>query len=311
MKLDYEILWVENQPDDVCTQMKEIEDYLSDEGFNPRIEILQSDKSFNELLHGHLRIENYDLAVVDRNLGLDKQREGVDIAKQVRHALRYTDIIYYSATDAPALRRAVFEKSIDGVFCTTRGELVETVQGVFEAHLRLFLHVNSVRGLAAASVTEYDVHLRESIELIVKSGETEEERASLEDVVRSTIASVSKSLAESAQRKVGAKGNIHELLRDRAASAGVLADLLVLVWEKRWPQAVSVRTRFESGKYRTDVLEKRNILAHGYYKPDEGMVRLEGRTFSLHPDNCKSLRAILRQYRAVLKDIYDSAPRNA
>ena len=90
----------------------------------------------------------------------------------------------------------------------------------------------------------------------------------------------------------------------------MFADLLVLVWEKRWPQAVSVRTRFESGKYRTDVLEKRNILAHGYYKARRRHIRLEGRTFS-HPDNCKSLRAILRQYRAVLKDICDSAPRNA
>jgi hypothetical protein len=301
MKLDYPILWIEDQPEPVRAQMQEVEDYLKGEGFRPSIRLLSNPDDLAVFMDQPDMESAFDLAIVDRDLGLD-HRDGSDIARELRAHLRFTDIIYYSALSPDQLRKQIYERSVDGVYCANRAQLFDVVQGVIDAHLRVFIHANSMRGLSAAVLSECDATIREAIRHLVKSNP--EQAPELTKMLQGSIVNATDGRNKKNAKKLAKAQDIDQLL-DLQWSSQDLAHALNSLLAAHFATHDAAQKGFKLTTYE-DVVRKRNVLVHGRYDDGANEMRLDKRVFSLTPESCRTFRAELLSSLQVLLDTHAS-----
>src|SRR5580698_10169634 len=87
-----------------------------------------------------------DLILVDWDLGSGAHGEAA--IAEIRDAIRYKDVVFYSAQNpAETLRELAFKTGLEGVYCTSREGLVEEVLGVFESLVKKVLDLDHTRGI--------------------------------------------------------------------------------------------------------------------------------------------------------------------
>ena len=69
MRLEFKILWFENQPDDVKTQREEIIEYIESVGFVPYVQMEENSANLQALAASQELYDEFDLVVVDYDLG--------------------------------------------------------------------------------------------------------------------------------------------------------------------------------------------------------------------------------------------------
>lgn len=144
MRLDFNVLWVEDQKTNVEPQRQRIELLLRKEGFRLQVEFAASIDKAKDFLSNDIYGDHIDLVLMDYDLGAgDKGDQGL---VEVRNKFHYKDIIFYSsqASDLPKL---VADQKVQGVFCSTREDLADTVDGVFEALVKKVLDIDHARGI--------------------------------------------------------------------------------------------------------------------------------------------------------------------
>lgn len=162
MRLDFNVLWVDDQPHSVAAQIVRIEKQMEIEGFhfNPT-----SCKSIDEvipLIKDDVFSDEIDLVLVDWDLGNDIK--GQDVIALIRETVQYKDIVFYSAyTPADELRRLVFDKGAEGVYCARRDELVDEVLGVFDSLVKKVLDLDHTRGIVMGATSDIDQIVRECL----------------------------------------------------------------------------------------------------------------------------------------------------
>jgi DNA integrity scanning protein DisA with diadenylate cyclase activity len=84
MKLDYKILWLDDKIDIIIDEkyVQEIDNYISEQGFNPIIVPVQNEKDFFKNLD-----DSFDLILTDYHLNEERNqtRNGDTIIKEVRN----------------------------------------------------------------------------------------------------------------------------------------------------------------------------------------------------------------------------------
>ena len=127
MRLDFNVLWIEDQLDSVLAYRSKIERTIRNDGFKLQTEFAISVAKAKKLLGAEIFGDHIDLILMDYDLGVAPMGdEGLVV---VRKIFGYKDIIFYSA-DVAGLLKKVAEKKIQGIFCSTRDDLPDTVEGV-------------------------------------------------------------------------------------------------------------------------------------------------------------------------------------
>lgn len=162
MKLYYNILWFEDQPDKIKNFISAIERILADNGFKLNAVIKQGISQADlEELEQKLKIYNpYDLIVFDHDLG--RNLLGARIAKNLRHSV-YTDMVYYSGNTSVKLREELYKEEIDGVFIVNRNDFVASMSRILEDHVNKFSDMNNMRGMFLDAFSKIEQYARESI----------------------------------------------------------------------------------------------------------------------------------------------------
>ena len=162
MKLYYNILWFEDQPDKIKNFISAIGRILADNGFKLKYDIEKSISPTDlEDLEQKLKIYNpYDLIVFDHDLG--KNIQGATIAKNLRHSV-YTDMVYYSGNTSVKLREELYKEEIDGVFIVNRNDFVISMSRILEDHINKFSDMNNMRGVFLDAFSKIEQYARESI----------------------------------------------------------------------------------------------------------------------------------------------------
>ncbi|NOU35835.1 MAG: response regulator [Kiritimatiellaceae bacterium] len=160
MKIDYKILWIEDQPSEVEFHVEAIRRKLGELGFNldldSRLTISNDDL---QALEGRLEIYNpYDLIIFDYDLGKD-QTNGAEIAHSLRRLI-YTDMIFYSSKPAEDMRKALFDLRVDGVYIVTRTDLHRDGSDIIEDQLKRICDLNNMRGVVLDEMSKLDKKLR-------------------------------------------------------------------------------------------------------------------------------------------------------
>ena len=92
MKLDYKILWIEDDESFKISIKKDIEHHILDKGFNPIIE------TPNKLSSENIKTENfkdYDLMLIDFTLKSLADQSGDIIIEKIRRKSIFTNIVFY------------------------------------------------------------------------------------------------------------------------------------------------------------------------------------------------------------------------
>ncbi|MES0129731.1 hypothetical protein [Mesorhizobium sp. M0029] len=153
MRLDFNVLWVEDQQGSVQSQRERIELLVRREGFRLGVAFAASVDEAKAFLSDDIYGDHIDLVVMDYDLGAGKK--GDDGLVEVRQLFSYKDIVFYSS-QASDLLEMVQKRRVQGVFCSTRDDLPNTVEGVFGALVKKVLDIDHSRGIVMGATSDID-----------------------------------------------------------------------------------------------------------------------------------------------------------
>ena len=228
MRLDYQILWFEDQQNNVEEVAKGLSTRLSRLGFNLQVQWIKPGSDLNNTF-GNIKniVNNFDLILLDYDLGKDSFN-GVDIAKKLRRSNFLTDIIFYSSASPHDLRKFMFDNHVDGVFCINRNNLQSESFDIIQNRIRKILDINHMRGIVMEVVSEFD----ESINDLAKNLETKiecpERKQEIYSFIHSKITSLSSKndtqISEIINHESGC--NFEKLINHRACSSFIKYQVL-------------------------------------------------------------------------------------
>lgn len=302
MRLDFNVLWVEDQPSEVRPQIDGIQRRMAEEGFLFKPTICENISKVSAKLADHLFSDEVDLIMVDWELGGGEQ--GQDAIEKVRETIRYKDIVFYSArADIKELHNLAHQKGQEGIYFCRRADLVNEVIGVFDSLIKKALDLDHIRGIVMGATSDID-HLAREMLLAAhaKSSETDKAGILAEMIERldNKISDLSKSID-----KLKESPSVEAILAAHHAFTAndglrILARLL------------ETDSFADHGAYRADVTEyitsvvpKRNILGHKVLTP-EGIVVVAGATAgeTISFAEMKELRRALLQLRERFKELH-------
>ena len=308
MKLDFQLLVVDDQPDAVRNAIDSLGDYLDEKGFDlarnepPALSGQNWDTFLNQ---GQGRA--YDLVMIDYNLSQAAEMGNV-AAKRLRAALPYTDIIFYSAEPRTELLRLLAQEEVEGVFVADRQDLDERLIGLAHTIIGKVVDLTHMRGLAMAEVADMDVIMERTISDVFTS------QCPPLAVVNNTVKKLRRSL-EDVLGKIPTNLDAHDL------SALVSHGLVFTSYHKyrsirRIAKNIKNKLPDESlrdletlSSFRDEILEKRNILAHAKEQATDQDGSAILRSFSekgdivINEDWMTDFRASLRKHRSALDSV--------
>ncbi len=161
MKLEYKILWVEDNPISIRRDKRLIKEYIEDLGFECEIQEINNFSSFEDDI-GYDNTSEYDLLLIDLDLGNQETKdEGNTIITKIRDEKVYTEIVFYSS-QYEELNRKLNEHFVEGIFTSSRNELEDKVRQIIDITIKKTQDINNLRGLIMAEVSELD-RLKEKI----------------------------------------------------------------------------------------------------------------------------------------------------
>ncbi len=155
MRLDFNVLWVDDQPNAISSQITPIKAQMADEGFRFNPTLCKSIAEIKTLIAGDVFQDEVDLILVDWDLGGGVH--GQDVIEHVRQVAPYKDVVFYSArTPAADLRGIACSRGLEGIYCANREELVSEVLGVFESLVKKVLDLDHTRGIVMGATSDID-----------------------------------------------------------------------------------------------------------------------------------------------------------
>lgn len=238
--------------------------------------------------------DDFDLIVVDYDIG-ENDRYGDDFIQNVRGQNIYTEIVFYTARGIDKLWESVKEKRLEGVFLSSAEGIIHKVAQVAKQSVKKVVDLENMRGIVMAQVGDMDIIMKD----LLKTGLTQVENGQLETIYESFIEQNETFIKEKCRE-------IQEFSKDRSTKKMLdLCDSSYSLWSltkeliKQHPDLQS----FNISKYYNEIIQPRNVLAHGIPQSQKKGVQLfvhRGKEFRYSEQSAKKIRKNLRKY----KDIY-------
>lgn len=160
MKLEYRILWFEDDHESVADVVEALRGLLTQQGFELKCEWGECNESVMQRTVDCLRKYNpYDLMVFDYDLG--SGLKGEVLAQALRSKI-WTDILYYSANrNIKELLGGMADHNVEGVFCAVRQNLEDRMWAIVESQIKRICDLNNMRGIVLDAMSRVDANIRE------------------------------------------------------------------------------------------------------------------------------------------------------
>lgn len=305
MRLEYSVLAIDDQPDSAETFATAVSDYLATEGFD----LIWKTCATQADLVAHLDTlgrSRPDIVVVDNKLGESfGGDDGSHWAGRVRKMFPYTDIVFYGQDAAGELRRKIAAAAVDGVYCSYRPDLVEHLRDLIAVHVRRWTDAPAMRGLAVGIAAELDDILRAACIEVASHHEK-----NVRDIVYTKVAKDAKDRSEKRPKVIDGyiqADDYRQLFHEHQEFGALeLAKTIRRLAEAIEGQAVEDAKDFFE-RYKQDVVQPRNVLAHGICNAATGVFTLGDRKFATTEEECRKFRVTLRDYREQLREMRDAA----
>ena len=301
MKLEFRLLVVDDYPDGVGQAIESLNEYLETEGFSLDYET-QTDFS-EEGLSDLTKLEgkNYDLVMVDYNLGQPDMIDGAGAAEQLRHELPYTDMVFYSSISERNLLGILAEHFVPGVFVARRDNLDEALTGLADTIIGKAVDLNHMRGIAMAEVAEMDVLMEETLGRAFQP--TGEYFAAAAKRITRRLLNGTKKTQEELKQCLN-KGGLADIVRDSRLFSSTHKYMAVKgVAKSLSDKPVEALNVLDS--YQIDILDNRNMLAHVKESVEDGetilhSIKGNGGTVTIDDDWMTDFRQKLTRHRDAL-----------
>lgn len=257
MKLEFSLLVVDDQPENINQAIQDLEEHLQAKGFSLKKEIVKkpTEQRIQEL--GQSAGRDYDLVMVDYKLG-EGTEDGAVVARRLRQLLPYVDMVFFSGAPVSELLSRLSEHEVSGVFAQTRQELSDTLNGLTDTVIGKVVDITHMRGIAMAEVAEMDVLMEETLISVFQSPD-----AQITNAKEKTIQKLRKRIGDTPKR-------LDDCLEQHGIS-GVVQDSSLFSFANKYQAIIRVARylpKEESvasdlpGNFDRDIIRNRNMLAH-------------------------------------------------
>jgi CheY-like chemotaxis protein len=305
MRLDFNVLWVDDQQKAVQAQRERIERQIRKEGFRLQVKFASSVAEAKEFLSSDIFGDHIDLILMDYDLGAGtKGDEGL---AEVRRIFPYKDIIFYSS-QASDLFDKVAKQHVQGVFCSPRDELADSVDGAFETLVKKVVDIDHSRGIVMGATSDIDHHVSDSLVAVFKMSDEAKQAATL-DVLKKHLEEKRVNFKKEADF-IEAVKHVSELLDKHNVYTS--NDRLRLL--KNALEINALHTEKVDGirKYLNEVVPKRNQLAHVQVQTEgfsRKLVNKKGEEFT--SEDMKELRRALLEHQELFEALAEELTRTA
>ena len=301
MRLDFNVLWVDDQPGNMNASVQTLRRGMADEGFDLRHVFCSTMDDVKAQIADDVFRDEIDLILVDWDLGKDEP-SGEEVIAEIRETVPYKDIIFYSANaNVAQLKQASYAAGNEGVYFVVRPELVNEAIQLFHTMIKKVLDLDHTRGIVMGATSDVDQMARECLGLAHDLLDDAEKAGVLDEMVKLLNEKV-----PSLEKRVGklvADPQVSVILAEHAvftANDGlrILARLLDLPnFEAQKPHQVGVK------RYIQEVVPKRNILGHKVLTPEGKPAGIAGTTSAevISIDEMRALRKLLLELRNEFK----------
>lgn len=295
MKLDYNILWLDNDLQEYIDNgdVGSINEFLIEMGFEPNIVTVFDEAELDRYLD-----ISYDLIISDFNL--NKENGDVVIYRLREEKKLDTEILFYSAKtnfiqDVEVKERLAFMERIN--IQIGRDNLLDKIEKVIELTVKKLFELNATRGLITAATSHLDVEIEEIYYALISKPVDEEGKPKIEKIFRTDYKEIKKNLLKrcKAQRDshtVDYKAYFSQ--SDAFRKWDLLKELISL----SVPDGFNLEL-FK--KYYEEVIDVRNKFAHAKAVEVEGRLvlkgHIEGKDFEFTEDSCIKIRQNLINHK--------------
>ncbi len=304
MKLDYNILWLDNDLKDYITNgdVKSINDFLIELGFEPNIVTVFDEAELNNYLD-----ISYDLIISDFNL--NRENGDVVIYRLREEKKLDTEILFYSAKtnfiqDAEVKERLAFMERIN--IQIGRDSLLDKIEKVIELTVRKLFELNATRGLITAATSELDVEI-ETLSIAILRNHLKKSDDELNGIVEFYVKDfLTKNPDKFIERhqKVGFDSSFKFIEANR--KWGIFRDSLKEFNKSN--SADEIKNFLEFNKtYFEDVIKVRNKFAHAKADKNGDKVvlkgQIEGEDYEFDTAKCIEIRKKLIDHKREIENL--------
>lgn len=301
MRLDFNVLWVEDQPERVKSQITSITARMADEGFRFIPTLCTSVDQVEALIAGEVFQDEVDLILGDWDLGGGV--EGQDVIGRVREVAQFKDVVFYSSHTTADLRRMAFERGLEGIYCVSREGLIEDVMGVFESLVKKVLDLDHTRGIVMGATSDID-HMIHSCLIQIEAKLDENGKKELVGQALKRVQERVKDIAKQGAKLETATSVTTILEAHMIFGANDRLRMLRRLLEKDANHEQSVQT---IQSYIDNVVPERNVLGHMALAPEgkpQAVVNNEGKLINL--EDMRTLRKTILGLREDFRTLMDA-----
>lgn len=305
MRLDFTILWIDDQPQHIRSFEEGLRNSLDDLGFKLTVIPVASLDAIDATVSEHVHDDAIDLVLVDYDL-TGKGTGGEEALLQVRKKLPFKDVIFYSGTDVQKLREIAFKAGVDGIYFSSRPGLVGNATKAIQKLLSKVMDLDHMRGVVMSASSDIDFVVERSL-LKMHDALAAAERTALHAEIVAELRGKLKNWSDELE-KVASKGDLASLMKKKHifTASDRLGSLLKRLssWE-----AEHDGTRSKVDTYINGVVQRRNKLAHAMLRRQDGKLRMVGMEQNWTAEEMTALRRELIDHRdnfmliAVLLDV--------
>lgn len=306
MRLDFNILWIDDQQRYVRSQQRTLERIIRKEGFQLEVEFIESVEQAVEFLKEESRANHVDLILMDYNLGQGKM--GDVGLKEIREFLPYKEIIFYSAntddknTDIGDILR---NSGVQGVYSTNRDDIPLVVEEIFLVLIKKVIDIEHSRGIAMGATSDIDELVNECLILVFNNADYKRKTDYFQQIF-SSIEKIEKRFSENIDdaRKITTVEDLHKhhLVYTSNDRIKLLKNILKTLG--KYPEEQHSDLDKKIGQYMNEILPRRNELAHVRVQI-EGFSRkiFTKKGLELTPLMMKQLRIDLLVFRELMEKL--------
>ncbi len=297
MRIDYNILWFENERS-AFNSLKEIVKGIVEEfGFNfpePKNEINGDNIET-------INYDEYDLLIVDLKLA---GTTGTSLIDKIRNQEGvYTEVVFYSSDGERAVRDALKNFEIDGAYCADRNidDFEPKVKRVIKTTIKKVQDLNNMRGLIMAETSDMDELMRDILTNFFNSNHPADAKEALrKSICDKIIESLNGNLKQIT--KICEQKDPLKLINHRAFDADKISRTLhELINGVLKEDSLSELNNFYS-EYKEEISVKRNRFGHVKEKIVEGKIVLESHIAGEEPEIfteefCRVIRESLKKHK--------------
>lgn len=312
MKINYKILWIDDNIDDYIDMgiKSEFMVYLDNLGFIPTVDTFEDSIKAEEAI----KATKYDLILSDYSIdekGKEKEKQGDVLIQKIRDGGVFTEVLFYSAqANFDEIAKNLYRDRVS-FFSLVEDEGMKEfrvrVYRLIELTIAKLQELNSIRGLVMSETSELDNTVIDILSSFF-SGENAEAKELREYI----ISAVTKSVAGNSKRaetlnELSNSDILKERIFDSDKKARTIGELIEL---KKLDKTEPFIDFYKN--YKTDVLDTRNDLAHAKSDVIDGIEYLiVSRKDGEHPEkfdqkNCIQIRKNLRKHSDILKAIRET-----